>query len=173
MAATSHFEIRHLGGEHCVTGSCHLLQANGVNILVDCGAVQGGDQALPMDRWPVSPSDIQFVFLTHAHIDHIGGIPELIRKGFKGEILTTHPTKALLLPMLQDAMGFSGLSDEESAHTAETIDELSWGFEYGEECDLKNGLRFTFHRAGHILGSAFIHLKSRKVIRAEAFHTPC
>jgi len=154
------FEIIHLGGDQCVTGSCHLVQANGLNILFDCGSAQGGDQALPMDAWPVKASQIDFLFVSHAHIDHIGRIPELIQKGFKGEIITTHPTKDLLLPMLKDAMALSGLGEEEAASVAQATDELSWGFEYGQAFDLKKAVRFTFHQAGHILGSSFLLLES-------------
>ena len=150
----------HFGADQCVTGSCHLVQANGLNLLVDCGSVQGGDQALPMSAWPVKASQIDFLFVSHAHIDHIGRIPELIRKGFQGEIITTHPTKDLLLPMLKDAMALSGLSEEAAGSIAQAIDELSWGFEYGQTFDLKKGVRFTFHQAGHILGSSFILLES-------------
>ncbi len=154
------FKLTHLGGESCVTGSCHLVQVNGLNILVDCGMVQGGDRALPLDDWPVRPSQIHYVLLTHTHIDHIGRLPELVRRGFRGEILATHPTKALLIPMLHDALSFTDWGDEEATAVIRKIDELSWGFEYGEPFALKNGLRFTFSRAGHILGSAFIHLES-------------
>jgi metallo-beta-lactamase family protein len=113
-----------------------------------------------MDDWPVKASQIDFLFVTHAHIDHIGRIPELIRKGFNGEIIATHPTKALLLPMLKDAMGLSGLSEKDAASVARSADELSWGFEYGQPFDLKKGVRFTLHRAGHILGSSFLLLES-------------
>jgi len=160
MNHASSFKLTHLGGEHCVTGSCHLVQANGLNILVDCGMVQGGDQAVPMDAWPVSPSQIHYVLITHAHIDHIGRLPELVRQGFHGEILATHPTKALLIPMLQDALSFSDWEEEETSAVVRKIEAISWGFEYGEPFDLKNGVRFTFHRAGHILGSAFVLLES-------------
>ena len=73
--------IIHLGGEHTVTGSCHLLHTNGLNIMVDCGLAQGNDTILPMKVWPVSPSEVDCLFLTHAHIDHIGRVPELIEKG--------------------------------------------------------------------------------------------
>jgi metallo-beta-lactamase family protein len=113
-----------------------------------------------MDDWPVKASQIDFLFVSHAHIDHIGRIPELIRRGFKGEIITTHPTKVMLLPMLKDAMALSGLSEEAGGSIAQAIDKLSWGFEYGKSFDLKKGLRFTFHQAGHILGSSFILLES-------------
>jgi Cft2 family RNA processing exonuclease len=97
-------KVTHLGGENGVTGSCHLLQANGLNILVDCGAAQGNDAVPAMADWPVKAADIRFVFVTHAHVDHSGRIPELVKNGFHGEIITTDPTKALLVPMLRDAM---------------------------------------------------------------------
>jgi metallo-beta-lactamase family protein len=100
-------ELIHFGGEKTVTGSCHLLRVNGVNILVDCGLAQGGDRVLPMAEWPVEPEKIDFLFLTHAHIDHIGRLPEIMRGGFRGEIITTEATAFLLRPMLRDALGFS------------------------------------------------------------------
>ena len=148
--------IIHLGGENCVTGSCHLLRASGLNIMVDCGAAQGHDDLLPMADWPVQPENIDYLFLTHAHIDHIGRLPELLRNGFAGEIICSHPTKALLVPMLTDAMGFGHLEPAEIKNASDRIDELSWGFEYQQEFQLKHGIRFKLGRAGHILGSAFI-----------------
>ena len=102
-------QLTHLGAEHCVTGSCHLLQINGLNIMVDCGLTQGNDPGLRIEEWPLPPAEIDYLFLTHAHIDHIGRVPELIQKGFKGEIICSHPTKALLYPMLADALKFTGL----------------------------------------------------------------
>ncbi len=97
------YRLTHLGGKACVPGSCHLLQSVGLNILIDCGAVQGNDRAVAMEEWPVAPAAIHYVLLTHAHIDHIGGLPRLIQAGFGGEILATHPTKALLRPMRGEA----------------------------------------------------------------------
>ncbi|MBU4297827.1 MAG: MBL fold metallo-hydrolase [Proteobacteria bacterium] len=148
--------IIHLGGENCVTGSCHLLRAVDLNIMVDCGAAQGNDALLPMADWPVSPKEIDYLFLTHAHIDHIGRLPELIQNGFNGEIICSHPTKALLVPMLTDAMGFGRLEASEIKNLADRIDESAWGFEYQQEFKLKRGVTFKLARAGHILGSAFI-----------------
>ncbi len=154
-------EIYHLGAKNCVTGSCHLVQtslgsAGGVNILVDCGKAYGNDPELAFDRFPVSPRDIDYLFLTHAHIDHIGRVPDLIDAGFKGEIICTHATKALLIPMLHDALSFTDKSDKQVQHLEKAIDELSWGFEYNEVFALKKGISFKFGNAGHILGSCFI-----------------
>jgi glyoxylase-like metal-dependent hydrolase (beta-lactamase superfamily II) len=76
--------ITHLGTETCVTGSCHLVQfqpdhgGRSIAILVDCGIAQGHDPQMPFDQFPVPPTDIDFLFLTHAYIDHIGRVPNLI-----------------------------------------------------------------------------------------------
>ncbi len=154
-------QITHLGAKKCVTGSCHLVEtkpgsAESINILVDCGAVYGDDPLLPFEQFPVHPDKIQYLFLTHAHIDHIGRVPDLIDAGFRGEIICTHATKALLLPMLHDAMSFSGRTDQE-VHRLETrIDDLAWGFELHETFTLKQGITFKLSNAGHILGSCFI-----------------
>lgn len=161
MASSSSIEVTHLGGGTSVTGSCHLLRANGLNILVDCGAVQGSDAAVPMEEWAVPPRGLDYVFVTHAHIDHIGRIPELIQKGFRGEIIATEPTKTLLLPMLRDAMALSHLPRAEIDKLSQTIDDLSWSFETGTSFDLKNNVRFSLGCAGHILGSCFIRFESR------------
>ena len=152
-------EVIHLGGKDTVTGSCHLLRINGLHILVDCGLVQGNDTAAPMESWPVKPSRVDFVILTHAHIDHMGRVPELVRRGFRGEILCSHPTRLLLQPMLRDALSFSDLEGKEAASLLETIDDLSWGFEYNEFFHLKKGVRFRLGRAGHILGSSFVKIE--------------
>ncbi len=154
-------KISHLGAKACVTGSCHLMQTrprsnDGLNILVDCGSSYGNDPELPFDRFPVPVGKIDYLFLTHAHIDHIGRVPNLIDAGFCGEIICTHATKALLLPMLHDAMSFSRRTDKDIRRLEALIDELSWGFELHETFDLKQGVTFKMSNAGHILGSCFI-----------------
>ncbi len=149
-------EITHLGAANCVTGSCHLVRSAGVVLLVDCGIAQGHDRVLPFDQWPAAPADIDYLFLTHAHIDHIGRVPDLIDAGFDGEILCTHATKALLAPMLRDGMSFSDRTDSRIQAMEAKIDDLAWGFELYDTFDLKNGIAFTLKNAGHILGSCFI-----------------
>ncbi len=154
-------KIIHLGAKECVTGSCHLLQtmpdsSDNVNILVDCGKAYGHDPELPFEKFPVQPEDIDYLFLTHAHIDHIGRLPDIIDAGFQGEVICTHATKALLIPMLRDAMSFSNRTDKEIHTLEKRIDGLSWGFELHDFFSLKQGIKFKLGNAGHILGSCFI-----------------
>ena len=156
------YPVIHLGGETCVTGSCHYLQLQGIHILVDCGITQGSDRNTDPSVWPVKPSDIDFIFLTHAHVDHTGLLPRLIAEGFAGEVICSHPTKALIIPMLNDAMRFDTLSQATRDRIAQQIDALSWGFEYNQPFDLKRGITFQLGLAGHILGSCFIRLESTR-----------
>ncbi len=86
-------------------------------------------------------------------------MPDLIAAGFKGEIICTHATKALLIPMLRDALSFSGKSDREILDLEKRIDDLSWGFELNEVFSLGRGIRFKLDNAGHILGSCFIQFR--------------
>ncbi|MCP4021071.1 MAG: MBL fold metallo-hydrolase [Desulfobacteraceae bacterium] len=149
-------KITHLGAQNCVTGSCHLVQTPAVNILVDCGKAYGSDPELPFEKFPVAPEKIDYLFLTHAHIDHTGRVPDLIGAGFNGEIICTHATKALLTPMLRDALSFSSRTDKQIKLLEEKIDDLSWGFELDEAFSLKKKITFKLKNAGHILGSCFI-----------------
>jgi metallo-beta-lactamase family protein len=161
--------VTHLGAERCVTGSCRLVRIRGYKIMVDCGMVQGRDVSVPIEKWPVKPAEVDFIFLTHAHIDHIGLLPTLIHMGFSGEIICSHPTQALLEPMLNDAMRFEAMTRSEREKIAQEIEEHAWGFEYGESFDLGNDVFFELGRAGHILGSCFIRFEDRKDGSAIAF----
>jgi metallo-beta-lactamase family protein len=152
------YHLRHLGGENTVTGSCHLLQVNGVNILVDCGLAQGGDQARALCDWPISPRELDYLFLTHAHLDHVGRLPELLQAGFTGEIIVSLGTRTLLDPMLADAMALNGIAAEERRQLLAAIDRQARAFENGRDFELRQGVRFRLGRAGHILGSSFIRL---------------
>ena len=90
------------GADQCVTGSCHCLEVNGKRILVDCGLQQGRDE-IDNQSLPFAPNQIDAVLVTHAHIDHTGRIPLLIKQGFQGPILTTRLTAQLMSIMLLDS----------------------------------------------------------------------
>ena len=95
-------ELTFIGAAHEVTGSCHLLHTNGKNILIDCGMEQGPD-LYENQELPVPAGDIDYILLTHAHIDHSGLIPLLCKHGFKGQIITTFATSDLCNIMLRDS----------------------------------------------------------------------
>ena len=99
-------KITFCGGAGTVTGSNFLLEADGKKILIDCGLTQGIKLADDINWSPFSydSREIDMLFVTHAHVDHIGRIPKLIEEGFRGKIYSTPPTRSLALPMLNDTM---------------------------------------------------------------------
>ncbi|RDC71311.1 MBL fold metallo-hydrolase [Rhodovulum sp. 12E13] len=160
-----------------VTGSCHLVEAGGRRILVDCGMFQGGRELHEENAadFGFDPAHIDVMLLTHAHLDHCGRIPLLVKRGFRGEIVSTAATRDLTRLILLDS---AHLHEEEARrrrhHGAEgearsplydTIDALDAmelfgrAAAYGQTVDLGHGARATFHDAGHILGSASILLE--------------
>lgn len=98
-------KIQFCGATRTVTGSCFLLDTGKTKILVDCGAFQGTYdlEALNREPFPFNPSEIEYVFLTHAHFDHCGRLPKLVKEGFNGRIISTHPTRELTEIVLKDA----------------------------------------------------------------------
>ena len=98
--------IKFCGAAGTVTGSAHLITLdNGYKILLDCGLYQGNDQEMDdfNASWYFEPSEIDLMILSHAHIDHCGRIPKLVRDGFQGDILCTHATRSLCAIMLLDS----------------------------------------------------------------------
>ena len=95
-------KLSFFGADQCVTGSCHCLEVNGKHILIDCGLQQGRDE-VDNATLPFHPGSIDAVLVTHAHIDHSGRIPMLIKNGFQGKIITTRLTANLLNIMLADS----------------------------------------------------------------------
>ncbi len=164
------------GADREVTGSCHLLEYRGTRILVDCGLYQGGRELDEENRRPLGfdPGTIDFLLLTHAHLDHCGRIPMLPAAGFRGEIVTTSATRELARLVMLDSAHLQEEEAERRARQASrhhgrqqapsplytTLDALNcldfFGrtAEYGRPLELTEGIRVTFHDAGHILGSA-------------------
>ena len=95
-------KLSFFGANQCVTGSCHCLEVNGKRILIDCGLQQGRDE-INNAELPFAANSIDYVLITHAHIDHSGRVPMLIKQGFQGQILTTRVTANLLDIMLLDS----------------------------------------------------------------------
>ncbi len=157
-------KVTFCGGAGSVTGSNFLLEADGKKILIDCGLTQGTKLADDINWSPFTydTSKIDFLFISHAHVDHLGRIPKLISEGFKGQIYSTHPTKALAGPMLDDTMVILSKNTEfnlEKIYTKEHIDTAlrSWqGFDYHFKIRITDNLYAVLFNAGHILGSAMI-----------------
>ena len=162
------------GADRCVTGSCHCLEVAGKKILIDCGLQQGRDE-IDNGALPFQPGMIDYVLVTHAHIDHSGRLPLLIRQGFRGRILATRLTAQLMEIMLldsahiqeSDAMWLNrkgqraGKREVEPLYTvadAMQVKEYLYTCEYGEEVALCDGVKAVFTDAGHLLGSASITL---------------
>ena len=167
-------KLTFIGADHEVTGSCHLLQACNKNILIDCGMEQGPD-LYENQEIPVAAGDIDYVLLTHAHIDHSGKIPVLCKEGFKGEIITTFATSDLSNIMLRDSAHIqefeaewrtrkarrSGASEFEPLYTMEHADaaiRLLHPLDYDQKIELCEGIEVRFNDMGHLLGSSSIEI---------------
>lgn len=149
------------GGAREVTGACYLLESKKTKILVDCGLFQGCDECSDLNFTPFRfrPKDISVLLVSHAHLDHIGRIPKLVREGFSGTIYSTAPTKELALLLLDDALSIAERQGKK-LYEKEDIDKAArlWKtVSYGEEYDAGT-IRIRFNDAGHILGSSLIEL---------------
>ncbi|NLC75311.1 MAG: MBL fold metallo-hydrolase, partial [Clostridiales bacterium] len=168
-------KLEFIGADHEVTGSCHYLKVGTLNILVDFGMEQGRD-VYENTKLPVTPSEVDFVFITHAHIDHTGMLPKLYHDGFRGQIITTEPTMDLCDIMLRDSAHIQTAEAEYRnkrlarkgiyqkivpAYTMEdamNVMKLFRSFKYNKKYQLCNGVEFRFTDVGHLLGSASIEL---------------
>ena len=167
-------KLEFIGAAHEVTGSCHFIHWNNKSILIDCGMSQGPD-LYENQEIPVKSSDIDYVFVTHAHIDHSGLLPLLAKEGFGGQIFATDATTQLCQIMLKDSAHIqefeaewknrkaerSGAPKVEPIYTladAETALSCFVPCPYDETLQITEGLRVRFRDAGHLLGSAFIEM---------------
>lgn len=167
------------GAARCVTGSKHLLTLiNGKKILLDCGMFQGmGQETDGLNRnWGFNPSELTVVVLSHAHIDHSGLLPKLVKDGFKGKIYCTPATKELATVLMEDSAGIQegdiryvnkkraakGLPFLQPMYTTEDAIEAANQFvaiDYNTWQKIEEGVELQFTDAGHIIGSAAVHLR--------------
>ncbi|MCA9357839.1 MBL fold metallo-hydrolase [Candidatus Kaiserbacteria bacterium] len=155
------------GGVGSVTGANFMLDTGKVALLVDCGLVQGDKFAAEINERPFAydPSHVDVLFVTHAHADHIGRIPKLVRDGFKGQIYSTTPTKDLARIMFDDALHIMNYEAERDGrqplYAQQDIDvalSLWQTVGYNEQIALEDDITAVFTDAGHILGSGMVQL---------------
>jgi metallo-beta-lactamase family protein len=169
-------KLKFLGGARTVTGSCYYLESNNFKILAEAGLYQGED-ADEINRavFDYRPQEIDYIFVTHAHLDHSGMLPRIVKDGFKGRIITTPATRDLLEPMLFDSAHIQE-SDAEwynrkairagrpavvPLYTTDDVRDVFPLFDvkpYDKVLHLGNGIKYRFLDAGHILGSGTLEL---------------
>lgn len=170
-------KIQFCGAASGVTGSCHLITTENHKVLLDCGQFQGGKamEAMNYEPFPFDPSEIDYVVLSHAHIDHCGRLPLLVKRGFRGDIYCTDATADLLEVMLRDS-GYihekeaewknrknerAGRPPVEPLYTVGDAEESLKYVKpvlYDQLVELNPEMRIVFNDAGHILGSAITEL---------------
>src|SRR5258708_39961120 len=169
-------KIKFLGAAKSVTGSKYLLQVDDKKILVDCGMFQG-QKELRLRNWdklPIDPQQIDIVVITHAHIDHTGYLPRLVKDGFSGKIICTAATEDLMQIMLLDAAklqeeealfaakkGYSKHEDPKpllNTHDAKLAMQLVESHPFKKEINLLHNVSIVFHNAVHILGASFVEM---------------
>lgn len=152
------------GGVGTTTGANIMLKYNGRAILVDCGLLQGTRYAEEknFENFKYDPVKVDFLLITHSHIDHIGRVPKLVRDGFVGKIISTQETKELAEPMLKDALGImTARYPNKTFFNEEDVEKslsLWQGRKYEEKIDLFEGCFLEIQDAGHILGSAILNI---------------
>ena len=173
-------KIRFLGAAENVTGSRFLVESDKSRTLIDCGLYQEREfRSRNWEDFPMNPSEIDNVLLTHAHLDHCGYLPKLVREGFKGKIFCTPPTAGIVEISLMDSAkiqeedakfkkrrhkraGRKGTHPEIPLYTIEDARNVFSHFEevsYQQEIQISPGIKATLYDAGHILGSAMVELK--------------
>ena len=169
-------KIKFCGAAKSVTGSCHLITTEKHKLLLDCGQFQGSDEMDELNKgFDFNPAEIDFVVLSHAHIDHSGRLPLLVKNGFKGKIYCTNPTADLLNIMLKDSAYIHEKEAEWANRKNEragrplveplyTIEDAEAALKYvspilyNQLLEINGEIKVVFNDAGHILGSSIIEL---------------
>lgn len=169
-------KLTFVGGASTVTGSCYYIEVNKLKFLVECGMHQGnGSEKLDLKPLPFKPEELDYIFVTHAHIDHSGLLPKASKDGFTGKIITTRATRDLLEPMLRDSAVIqesdsewltrramrTGARPATPLYTTEDVETVLPLFdihEYNTAYHLGPGVKFRLLDAGHILGSASLEI---------------
>lgn len=170
-------KIKFLGATKCITGSCHLLDLDNTKILLDCGLFQGKDAyKYENDKFFFNPKEIDYVILSHCHVDHSGRIPLLYKHGFRGRVICTKPTVDLCDYLLRDT---AKIFEEENINLkshnkeasncslyeegdVEEVLKLFEGYDYAEKIKLNEEICVEFKDAGHVLGSAICEILIKK-----------
>lgn len=169
------------GAAQTVTGSCHLIELNGLRVLIDCGLFQGRQEIEAMNRepFPFDLDSVDAVLVTHGHLDHVGRLPLLIKRGYKGKIYMTYATAKIAEVILNDSAKIQfedyrrALVKAERAGREKEVDEPLYveadvkgvldniaTVDFERPLELGKGVSARYYPAGHILGSAFIELES-------------
>jgi metallo-beta-lactamase family protein len=172
--------ITFLGATETVTGSRFLVSSGEEQILIDCGLFQGSSeiQAKNREPFPIDATTIKAIVITHAHLDHSGYLPLLVRQGFSGNIITTKYTEPLIGVVLRDSAklqeedayyaakeGYSSHKNPEPLYRMVDVEatlELIRSFPYRQEFEVAENFTVTFYPSGHILGSAFVVLEAQE-----------
>ena len=154
------------GGAGSVTGSNFLLESDKLKIIIDCGLFQEtlDIKGKNSDPFPFNPKEIDFVFITHGHLDHIGRLPKLVKDGFQGKIFSTSETKEISRLILEDALKVMGYKKEEKNPIYSEKDliktfELWSTLSYEENFNLGDEIKVSLKNSGHILGSAMVEFQ--------------
>ncbi|MCH9646929.1 MAG: MBL fold metallo-hydrolase [Deltaproteobacteria bacterium] len=172
-------KVTFYGACGCVTGSCTHLSWSQTQILVDCGMYQG-DRDLKKRNWqpfPFDPKDIDAVIITHAHLDHTGLLPRLVKMGFQGVVYCTRPTRGLMSLVLQDSAkiqqeqarwaakkGYSRHKDPKPLYTTQDVRQtlrLVKTVPFHQTHEVLPGIRLEYRRAGHLLGAASLNITAK------------
>jgi metallo-beta-lactamase family protein len=160
-----------------VTGSCHVLHVGGRQVLLDCGLIQGGrsDEARNRDPFPFDAAKISAVVLSHAHLDHCGRLPLLVKRGFRGPVYAQEASCELTAILLADAANLAERDAEYRSRKSgkrvkplytvaegERVMRQMQGVKYGQSIEVVDGLRVRFRDAGHILGSCAVEVWARE-----------